>query len=199
MTTLPSVTFVTGNANKLKEVNAILKGNVEVTSRKVDLPELQGESFDIAKEKAREACRQLKEPVLTEDTGLCFNGLNGLPGPYIKWFLEKLTVEGLPKMLAGFEDKTGYAQCIFTYCEPGQEPVCFEGRCEGSIVAPRGPRNFGWDPCFLPSCSKLTFAEMDPAEKNKISHRALALEKVKAHFKELHESCEKKNKIAKKN
>eukprot|EP01059_Diplonema_ambulator_P000035 TRINITY_DN10027_c0_g1_i1.p1 TRINITY_DN10027_c0_g1~~TRINITY_DN10027_c0_g1_i1.p1 ORF type:complete len:213 (+),score=72.07 TRINITY_DN10027_c0_g1_i1:46-639(+) len=185
---LPSVTFVTGNANKLKEVNAILSGSVEVMSRKVDLPELQGEPLDIAKEKAKEACRQLNEPVLTEDTGLCFNALQGLPGPYIKWFLEKLTVENLPKILDGFEDKSGYAQCIFTYCEPGQDPICFEGRCEGSIVPARGPRNFGWDPCFLPNESdNKTFAEMDPADKNKISHRARALEKVKAHFTALHD------------
>ena len=52
---------------------------------------------------------------MTEDTSLCFNALGGLPGPYIKWFLEKLGHDGLNRMLAGFDDKTAYAQCIFAY------------------------------------------------------------------------------------
>jgi hypothetical protein len=52
---------------------------------------------------------------MVEDTSLCFNAMGGLPGPYIKWFLKKLGHDGLNRMLAGFEDKTAYAQCIFAY------------------------------------------------------------------------------------
>eukprot|EP01060_Flectonema_neradi_P023967 TRINITY_DN323_c2_g2_i1.p1 TRINITY_DN323_c2_g2~~TRINITY_DN323_c2_g2_i1.p1 ORF type:complete len:199 (+),score=31.72 TRINITY_DN323_c2_g2_i1:55-651(+) len=181
---LPRCTFVTGNAGKLREVKAILDGHVEVDSEKVDLPELQGEPMDIAKEKCKEACRILEKPVLTEDTCLCFNALGGLPGPYIKWFLEKLTCTGIPKLLAGYEDKSAYAQCIFTYCEPGGEPTCFEGRCPGKIVEPRGPTNFGWDPVFCPDelGGNRTFAEMPMEDKNKISHRSRALDEVKKFF-----------------
>ena len=187
---LPRCTFVTGNAGKLKEVKAILDGHVEVDSKKVDLPELQGEPIEIAKEKCLEACRQLKQPVLTEDTCLCFNALGGLPGPYVKWFLDKLTCTGLPKMLAAYEDKTAYAQCIFTYCEPGKEPKSFEGRCPGTIVEARGPTNFGWDPIFCPDelGGKRTFAEMPMEDKNKISHRSRALEEVKKFFADKHKT-----------
>ena len=64
---------------------------------------------------------QVGGAVMVEDTSLCFNAMGGLPGPYIKWFLQKLGHEGLNKMLAGFEDKTGYAQCIFAY-SPGAHP-----------------------------------------------------------------------------
>lgn len=56
---------------------------------------------------------------MVEDTSLCFNAYGGLPGPYIKWFLQKLGHEGLNAMLAGFEDKSAYAQCIFAYT-PGE-------------------------------------------------------------------------------
>lgn len=56
---------------------------------------------------------------MVEDTSLCFNAYGGLPGPYIKWFLKNLGHEGLYTMLAGFEDKSAYAQCIFAY-SPGK-------------------------------------------------------------------------------
>ena len=52
-------------------------------------------------------------------------------------------------MLSGFSDKTAYAQCIFAYCAgPDEEPETFIGRCDGTIVSPRGPTDFGWDPIF---------------------------------------------------
>jgi inosine triphosphate pyrophosphatase len=94
-TPLRTLTFVTGNKNKLAEVQAILQGVVQVNSVKIDLPELQGEPKDISIEKCRMAAKQVKGPVIVEDTCLCFNALNGLPGPYIKWFLDKLGHDGV--------------------------------------------------------------------------------------------------------
>ena len=89
-------------------------------------------------------------------------------------------------MLAGFEDKTAEAVCVFAYCsgEPDSEPQLFIGRTPGSIVEPRGPRDFGWDPCFQPEGYKQTYAEMPKEEKNKISHRGRAMELFKKHFVE---------------
>lgn len=55
------------------------------------------------------AYKEIKGPVLTEDTSLCFNAHKGLPGPYIKWYLEKLGPDGLARMLDSYDDKTGYA------------------------------------------------------------------------------------------
>ena len=80
-------------------------------------------------------------------------------------------MKGLYKLLAGFEDKTAYALCIFAYGEPGKEIKLFTGRTDGSIVDPRGPRNFGWDPCFQPAGFEQTYAEMPKEVKNTISHR----------------------------
>ena len=112
--------------------------------------------------------------------------MKGLPGPYIKDFLEKLGPEGLYQLLQGFSDKTAYAQCIFAYCpSPEEEPITFVGRCEGKIVAPRGPGDFGWDPIFQPDGYHQTYAELDKSIKNQISHRAMALIELKEFFKAL--------------
>jgi len=100
--TPPIVNFITGNANKLREVKAILEPAIEVRSRNIDLDEQQGSIEDVAKAKCKKAAEmvrvdspatlgarvpnyhvQIKGPVLVEDTGLCFNALNGLPGPYM--------------------------------------------------------------------------------------------------------------------
>ena len=99
-------------------------------------------------------------------------------------------------MLEGFEDKTATARCIFAYSRgPGSEPVLFEGLTEGAIVPASGPTNFGpsahfrpevsliiqigWDAIFKPNESNMTYAEMDGGEKNAISHRFRALEKLR--------------------
>mmetsp|Transcript_50734 Transcript_50734/g.94498 ORF Transcript_50734/g.94498 Transcript_50734/m.94498 type:complete len:201 (-) Transcript_50734:882-1484(-) len=143
------VSFATGNQNKLKEVIQILgtehAERFTLEAVNIDLPELQGDPVDIAKEKASLAAKQLGKPVVVEDTSLCFNALGGLPGPYIKWFLKELGPQGLPKLLVAFEDKTAYAQCIFGYCAgPGEEAKVFVGQTPGLIVDARGPTDFGW-------------------------------------------------------
>lgn len=181
------ITFVTGNAKKLEELIAILGKSFprQIISQKVDLPELQGEIDDICIKKCKEAAKVVGGPVIVEDTCLCFNALKGLPGPYIKWFLEKLGPEGLHKLLSGYEDKSAVAVCTFAYYsgEEGQGNVLlFQGKTEGEIVFPRGPRDFGWDPCFQPVGFSQTYAELTKEEKNKISHRYRALSKLQDYF-----------------
>ena len=120
-------------------------------------------------------------PVITEDTCLCFNALKGLPGPYIKHFLDALGPDGLVKLLDGWpEDKKGYALCTFAYCAgPGKEVRIFQGRTDGTIVKPQGPLTFGWDPIFMPDGYQETFSQMPKEEKHKISHRGRSLAKLK--------------------
>jgi inosine triphosphate pyrophosphatase len=108
-----SSAFVTGNANKLKEVKAILAAGdsgIEVTSEAVDgelsaasrpqtraeglVPEVQGTTQEVAIAKCKAAAEQLGRACVTEDTALCFEALNGLPGPYIKQFMENLGHDG---------------------------------------------------------------------------------------------------------
>ena len=172
------INFVSGNKNKLKELNQIINTHIkdiEVKQLDIDLPELQGTPEDIVRGKlklALEKSKNLDGPVLVEDTSLCFNAYNGLPGAYIKYFLKAIKPEGLYKMACVFDDHSAYAQSIYGLQKnEKEEPKLFIGKTDGEIVSPRGDNNFGWDPCFKPSCSKKTFAEMDGNEKNKISHR----------------------------
>jgi inosine triphosphate pyrophosphatase len=204
------VAFVTGNLNKAREVAEILGSAFpfEIERVDADLPELQGPPEAVARQKALEAARQLGRAVIVEDTSLSFTAWGGaLPGVYIKWFLHDLGawtggggvgeeergarsarrsgagIEGLNKALAGFEDKSAVAECIFAFCAgPDAEPILYCGKTFGSIVMPRGERHFGWDPIFQPTGYDLTYGEMPKDEKNKISHRFRALDQLRDDF-----------------
>lgn len=109
--------------------------------------------------------------------------IHSIEGPYIKWFLEKLEVDGLYLLLSAWEDKSARAVCTLAFAEgPNEPPVIFQGITEGTIVEPRGPRNFGWDPIFQPKGYTKTYAELGKEEKNQISHRYRALDAFKKNF-----------------
>jgi len=100
--------------------------------------------------------------------------------------LDKLGHEGLNKLLAGYEDKTAYAMNILAYMDNEvDKPILFIGKTDGTIVLPRGPKDFGWDPIFQPIGYDLTYAEMEKDEKNKISHRSKALQEMIKYFQSL--------------
>lgn len=169
------ITFVTGNKNKLAEVQALL--GEHITNQNIDLDELQGSYEQIITHKLQAAAQVVKGPVMVEDTALEFDAFGKeLPGPYIKWFLTELGPERLPRLLDGFENHQGSAVCTVGYCEGPNEPVhIFQGKTAGTIVNPRGPQTFGWDACFEPLGYSETYAEMEKVEKNKISHRGKAM------------------------
>merc|ERR1711935_216874 len=177
------IMFLTGNPGKIKEFRAILESKFEIEQLDLDLPEYQGTPMEVATEKIKLAYSQVKKPLITEDSSLCFNAYGGLPGVYIKWFSKAVGNEGLVKMLKPFDDHSGYAQCIFSYMdETTPEPISFIGRTDGTIVDPRGTDGFGWDPIFLPDGHEKTFGEMNFDQKNSCSHRNRALQKLKEHF-----------------
>jgi len=87
-------------------------------------------------------------------------------------------------MLSGFDDKSAYALCTFAYFSGNADDQVrlFKGRTDGHIVSPRGPADFGWDPCFQPVGYDQTYAEMSKESKNAISHRSRALNALKEYF-----------------
>jgi inosine triphosphate pyrophosphatase len=93
-------------------------------------------------------------------------------------------LNGLNRMLEGFEDKSAYALCIFGLYIPGRDPILFEGRTYGRIVPSRGPTTFGWDSIFQPDDFSQTYAEMSKETKNSISHRYKALAGLKKYLNE---------------
>lgn len=187
------ITFVTGNPNKRKEVVSILGGNDSeegslvgdylIRNANVDIDEVQGSIDEVTIHKAKAAASQLGGPVLVEDTCLAFNALNDLPGPYIKWFVQGVGLQGLVDMLYKFEDKSAKAICTFGYCEgPGKDVQLFQGVTHGLIVESRGHQNFGWDSIFQPDGFNQTYAEMEKSVKNTISHRYKALDKLREYL-----------------
>lgn len=166
--------FVTGNANKLREVREILALTPSfpftLINKELDVPEVQGSTADVARAKCKAAAKQLNGPCITEDTALAFTALGGLPGPYIKDFLAKLGLEGLNTLLDGFPDRSATAITTFAYCESADaEPLIFEGKTEGKIVSARGQNRFGWDPIIEIDGTGKTYSEMEPSEKNSVS------------------------------
>ena len=155
------------------------------------VPELQGDPHDIVHEKCKMAIGMLchLEPTLSsdtmivvEDTSLCFHALNGMPGPYVKWFKDKIGLGGLNNLLCANDDKSAHASCVLGYGSPiALDSIqTLEGTVLGKIVPPRGPLSFGWDSIFVPSGYDLTFAELDSVVKNAMSHRKKAFELFKS-------------------
>ncbi|KAJ5388279.1 hypothetical protein N7509_010820, partial [Penicillium cosmopolitanum] len=174
LSTMKTCTFVTGNPNKVIEVNAILGEKISIEPCALDLPEIQGTLEEIAIDKCRRAAKIVEGPVIVEDSALEFNAMNKLPGPYIKQFLELLGNDGLNKLLHSYADKTAEAVCTFAFTPgPSIDPITFQGRLEGQIVSARGPPVFGWEPIFEHKGE--TLAEMAHEKKNGLSHRYQAL------------------------
>jgi len=180
---MKTIYFVTGNQKKMREVQQIVGDRLKVHALNIDLPEPQGEPEEISLAKCLAAAEQAPGPVMVEDTCLCYTALNGLPGPYVKWFLQKVGHSGLVNMLAAYEDKSAYTLCVMAYFdkETMKAPILFEGRTEGRIVTPRGQNEsnmLNFEPVFEPSGFTQTFAEMSSEVKNSISHRGRATRKL---------------------
>ncbi|KAL4796612.1 Maf/Ham1 [Aspergillus venezuelensis] len=180
---MSKIIFVTGNKHKISEVRAILGDSATIEPIGLDLPEIQGTVEEITLAKCRAAAEEIGGPVLVEDSGLEMHALGGLPGPYVKAFVDAVGNPGLWKMIEPFDDKTAEAVCTFGYSAgPESEPVLFQGRLLGQIVPARGISAFGWEPIF--EVDGETLAEMDMDKKNGLSHRFKALLKFREWVRE---------------
>jgi non-canonical purine NTP pyrophosphatase (RdgB/HAM1 family) len=154
-------TFITGNQDKVTYLSRLL--GYELEHIKIDLEEIQSKDpVEVIEHKVRQAYDIIKKPVLVEDTSLCINALDGLPGTFIKFFTE--ASDGLNMichMVDGFEDRSAYASAIYGYYD-GVKVQFFSGRLDGQIAKkPSGVGGYGWDQIFIPDgYSGLTRAEL---------------------------------------
>jgi len=173
--------FITGNKNKFEEVRIILP---EIEQLDIDLPEIQEiDAKEIIKNKLAEAFNRTEGDFIVEDTSLYLECLKGLPGPLIKWFLKTIGNDGLAEIAEKLGNDKAEAKTIIGYARNREEIYFFEGVIKGKVVKPKGKTNFGWDPIFLPDGYEKTFAEMSREEKNKVSMRRNALNKLKEFLK----------------
>jgi len=196
-----TLVIATHNAGKLKEIAALLEpyGINCISAGSIGLPEPDetGKTFvENALIKARAAAEAAQLPALADDSGLSVAALGGAPGVYTAdwaarqwfegppgrdWYMAMGKVEGLLCGQGGDTDRSCWFSCVLAIAWPDGETAVYEGRADGRFTwPPRGTLGFGYDPVFVPRGRSETFAELDPAEKHRISHRADAFAKLVA-------------------
>ena len=168
-----SISVVTGNKHKFNEIAAVLSDIGEIKQAILSCPEIQDHDISIiSQEKAKYAYSILKQPLITDDTGLFISILGGFPGPYAAFVEETIGNPGILRLLEGVRDadRAALFETAIAYADESGIMV-FRGRIEGIIAyEPRGTNGFGYDPIF--EVDGMTLAEMSAQQKNSLSHRA---------------------------
>lgn len=182
------VVVATANAGKLREIRAILGERAPALRSLTEFPDAklpqEGDDYEAnAVAKALAAARACGLPALADDSGLEVEALGGRPGPRSARFggshlgdrerMAKLLAQlgGVPR-----EARAARFVCVAALATPAGRVWTARGECRGRLLeAPRGQGGFGYDPVFEPEHHQASMAELDPAEKNRISHRARAL------------------------
>ena len=186
--------MATRNAHKTREIQHILGSGFSVRDLRA-YPQISeiietGTSFEEnAKLKALAVSTKLPGLVIADDSGLEVDALGGAPGIHSARYagtnatntekIDKL-LEELARVGAAKDARRARFRCVLALARNGEVLGVFEGIVEGQIAdQPRGSRGFGYDPIFVPKDFQRTFGELGPAEKNQLSHRARALEKLR--------------------
>ena len=180
--------FATNNSHKLEEVTAILGEKFELLSMKdikcdTDIPETADTLEENALLKARYIFENYQLDCFADDTGLEVEALNGEPGVYSARYAgdghnAEANMLKLLHAMEGIENRKAQFRTAFALIIDGKEHL-FEGVIKGEIIKTRrGNSGFGYDPIFVPEGYTQTFAEMGNELKNKISHRAIATNKL---------------------
>jgi XTP/dITP diphosphohydrolase len=186
--------LASSNPGKLREIQALLPARFEVVSQatlKISEAEEPHPTFlENALAKARHASRAARLPALADDSGLCVDALGGEPGVHSAYYAgregsrEERDARNNRKLLAELkDDRKAYYCCVMVFVRHPEDPrpLVAEGLWHGEIArAPRGSNGFGYDPLFVVPRLQKTAAELDPQEKNHLSHRATALRNLLA-------------------
>jgi XTP/dITP diphosphohydrolase len=177
------------NPGKVREIGELLApfGADVISAGDLGLPEPEETGLTFvanAELKAQASMEGSGLAALSDDSGLCVNALGGDPGLYsARWAGPSkdfsIAIAAVHEKLQGFDDKSAYFICVLALAWPDGHLESFEGRVYGDLVwPPRGDKGFGYDPMFLPDGYDVTFGEMDYDEKQRISHRAVAFQKL---------------------
>ncbi len=160
--TMKELYFITGNENKARQLTEFL--GLPISHIRLDLDEIQSLNLrEIGEHKARHAFQKVEKPVLVEDVSLEFEALGGLPGPFIRFFVDTLPLETICSLLDG-KSRNATAKGVYAHFD-GTELTTFEGMLNGTISErPRGRNGYGWDAIFIPQGYTKTRAEMNEEE-----------------------------------
>ena len=182
------IVFATKNQNKIKEIQNLLPNNIELISLSDigcinEIPETQNTIKGNAIQKANYIKSNYNLDCFADDTGLEINALNGEPGVLSARYAgyKKNTKKNIIKVLKNLKNKPNREAQFKTVIALHYKGnfLTFEGICKGKIIdKTKGDKGFGYDPIFKPNNSTKTFAELSTNEKNKISHRGIAFNKL---------------------
>jgi XTP/dITP diphosphohydrolase len=182
------IVFATHNKNKLKEVQSMLSDSITLLSLDTiecfdEIPETAETLEGNAILKANYITEKYGYDCFADDTGLEVEALDGAPGVYSARYAGQendanANVQKLLRAMHGYTDRNAQFRTVIALNLKGKLYL-FEGVCKGEIIKnPQGENGFGYDPIFKPEGFDRSFAEMSLTEKNKISHRALAIDKL---------------------
>jgi len=178
------IRFLSKNNFKIEEVSEILfASSIRVVPVHRDISEIQSNDVkELLHDKCMKAFAMIGKPMFVEHTGLEISALNGFPSGLTQLFWDTVQADKITEMIGGQTDNKVIAKTNIGYCD-GKKIHFFSGEISGIITpTPRGNRDFQWDCVFQPDGHSKTFSEMDASEKNSISMRKLALEKLMAHL-----------------
>ncbi len=166
--------FASSNNHKFKEAKKILEEfSINLGFFRCNLEEIQSDSLkEIAKYKATQAFEKLRKPVIVEDDGLFIDSLNGFPGPYSSYVFKTIGNKGILNLLKQ-KRKASFVSIISYHDKNSQKS--FDSKSIGTISKKIIGKGWGYDPIFIPSNYKKTFAQLK--NKNEVSHRFKALKK----------------------
>lgn len=177
-----NITFITGNQHKADYLAKYLGHPVDHV--KLDLEEIQSLDLKtIVEHKVRQAYAILQKPVIVEDVSLEFLALGGLPGPFIRYFVDNVPFERICAMVDG-ADRRAIAKCVFGYFD-GEQLELFEGGMNGEVAhEPAGERGFGWDRIFIPVGYEVTRASLSEEDDKKTYLQIKPFAKLKAYLEQ---------------
>lgn len=189
---MEELVIATNNQHKVEEIRRALGNKIKLISLKdlgciEEIPEDGTTLKENAYQKAKYVWDKYKKNCFADDTGLMVEALGGAPGVYSARYAGEHcsfddNIDLLLENMEGKTNRNAYFATVICLIQDG-EPVYFEGKCEGCILTERyGRGGFGYDPIFMPKGYGESFAEISMEEKNKISHRGKATEKLIKHL-----------------
>src|SRR5579871_2048666 len=146
---MQTITIVTGNPGKVRELQAMAMGKLNFKMHDIDINEIQSLDLDeIVTAKAKAAYSRVKSPVIVDDVSAELKSLNGLPGPFIKFFNKEIGGDSLLKISKDPHEVVTLI-CVTGYYD-GHKMVLGKGEIKGTLVPPRGVNGFGFDPVIIP-------------------------------------------------
>jgi len=170
--------IATGNKGKVQELEDILRIPLEIASIEID--EVQSMDLEyVSRRKTEEAYKILKRPVITDDVGVFIEAWNQFPGPFVKYANEIMGLKKILDILKNEKNRNVIVRSAVSYHD-GKKIHTFIGEVKGTIaLEERGTDGWGFDPIIIPSGKTQTYAEMGFKNKNKLSHRRKAFDKLK--------------------